>query len=73
MSALAQDRELLGDTKGNCGSREGARDGANLSSYTVTWSFRCSGCWSGWSPTAKFIGGENDRQYGFVKRLARGA
>jgi len=46
MSALAQDRELLGDTNGNCGSREGARDGANLSSYTVTWSFRRSGCWS---------------------------
>src|SRR5262249_22075942 len=36
MSALAQDRELLGDTNGNCGQREGARDGANLSSYTVT-------------------------------------
>src|SRR5262249_21840246 len=32
--------------------------------------FRRSGCWSGWSPTAKSIGGENDRQYGFVKRLA---
>jgi len=32
---LAQNRELLGDTNGNCAQREGARDGANLSSYTV--------------------------------------
>jgi hypothetical protein len=36
MSALAQDRELLGDTNGNREQREGARDGANLSAYTVT-------------------------------------
>jgi len=26
MSALAQDRELVGDTNGHCGQREGARE-----------------------------------------------
>ena len=36
MPALAPYRELLGDPNGNCGQREGAVGGANLSSYTLT-------------------------------------
>jgi len=46
MPALAPYRELFGDTNGNCGQGEGARGRRELSSYTLTWSLRRSGCWS---------------------------